>query len=140
MLKPAFALMVAVAALAAVAEPNFPLGTYVYAGTAMNYRNEVLTSADEIRIQAVSTNGTVLATAAVVDAPGESGVNFRLEVPVSTYASGKSAAIGDAPRCVIVTASGSRGAATETFPPILCASAVTNCVVVWSEAVAFTHS
>jgi len=135
-----FALISAVAAIAATADPNFPLGTYVYAGTAMNYRNEALTSADGVRIQAVSTNGTVLASAAVVDAPSESGVNFRLEVPVSTFASGKSAAIGDAPRCVIVTSAGSRGAATETFPPILCASAVTNCVVVWSDAVAFTNS
>ena len=140
MLKLLLAFIIAAASLAAMAVPNFPLGTYVYAGTVMNYRNEALTSADDVRIQAVSTNGTVLATATVVDAPSDSGVNFRLEVPVSTYSSDTSAAIGDAPRCVIVTSAGSRGAATETFPPILCASAVTNCVVVWSEAVAFTNS
>ena len=44
---------------AVAAEPNFPLGTYVYAGTAMNYRNEVLTSADGVNIQAVADDGTV---------------------------------------------------------------------------------
>ena len=140
MLKPVVALTALVAMFSAKAEPNFPLGTYVYAGTAMNYRNEALTSADEVRIQAVATNGAVLASAAVVDAPAESGVNFRLEVPVSTFASAKSAAIGDAPRCVIVTSSGARGAATETFPPILCASAVTNCIIVWSAAATFTNA
>ena len=140
MLKNVIAVNVAVAALTAVAEPNFPLGTYVYAGTAMNFRNEVLTSADEVSIQAVADDGTVLAVAPVVDAPTVNGVNFRLEVPVASIASSKSAAIGDAPRCVIVTASGSRGAATEKFPPILCASAVTNCIVVWSEAATFTNA
>ena len=139
MLKLAVGLTAAVAVFAAEAEPNFPIGTYVYAGTAMNFRNEVLTSADEVRIQAVAEDGTILAVAPVVDAPGENGVNFRLEVPVSTRAGEKSAAVGDAPRCVVVTSSGSRGAATERFPPILCASAVTNCIIVWSEAVTFTN-
>lgn len=133
--------MAAALAVAAVAaEPNFPLGTYVYAGTAMNFRNEVLTRLDGMNIQAVADDGTVLATAPVVDTPSDSGVNFRLEVPVSSRASGKSAAIGDAPRCVIVTSAGSRGAATERFPPILSASAVTNCIVVWAEAATFTNA
>ena len=121
-----------------VSAVNFPLGTYVYAGTAKNYRNEALTAKDEVRIQAVSEGGVVLADSNVVDPDGE-GVNFRLEVPVSSSASDKSAAIGDAPRCVVVSASGVRGAATETFPPILAASAVTNCTVVWSDAVSYTN-
>lgn len=130
-------MLAVMAAAAAAAEPNIPLGTYVYAGTVVNYRNEAMTSADGVSVQAVATNGAVLAVASVVD-PDTAGVNFRLEVPVSTSASGKSAAIGDAPRCVVVSPRGTRGAATEAFPPIVSASAVTNCVVVWSDAASFT--
>lgn len=131
-------LAVAFATASVVFAVNFPLGTYVYAGTAKNYRNEALTAEDAVKIQAVSADGAVLAVSDVVD-PDREGVNFRLEVPVSSSASDKSAAVGDALRCVVVTASGVRGAATETFPPILSASAVTNCTVVWSDAVSYTN-
>lgn len=134
-----FASLLCLAAVAPTAEAaNFPIGTYVYAGTIENCRKEAMVGDDDVQVQAVSTNGTILAVSAVSD-PDANGVNFRLEVPVSTHTSAKSAAIGDAPRCVVVSKRGTRGAATETFPPILCASAVTNCVVVWSDAISFTN-
>ena len=130
-------IMAALMALASEAAINYPLGTYVYAGTAMNWRNEPLKAENGVKIMAVSESGTVLAVSKVIDADADS-VNFRLEVPVSSVATAKSAAIGDAPRCMLSAPDGVRGAATETFPPILCASAVTNCVIVWSEAQSYT--
>ena len=112
---------------------NIPLGTYIYAGSVMDFRNAVQGAESGLTIYAVSTNGTVLSSCALVDAD-ESGCNFRLEVPVSTFATDKSAAVGDAPNCFIESASGMRSAATTSFPPILCASAVTNCIVKYANA------
>ena len=130
---------VAAFAICASAEINVPLGTYIYAGAAKNYRNEALTADAEVKIQAVGENGAILAEALVVDPDAVSGVNFRLEVPVSSVRTAKSAAIGDSPHCVIVSSAGSYGAAAETFPQILCASCVTNCIVVWSDVLSFTN-
>ncbi len=117
---------------------NFPLGTYVYAGSVMDFRNTVQGAESGLTIYAVSTNGTVLSSCELVD-PDGSGCNFRLEVPVSTFATEKSAAVGDAPNCVIESASGMRSAATTSFPPILSATAVTNCVVKYANAREFEH-
>ena len=117
---------------------NFPLGTYVYAGSVVDFRNTVQGAESGLTIYAVAKNGTVLSRCAIVD-PDESGCNFRLEIPVSTFATEKSAAVGDAPNCVIESATGMRSAATTSFPPILCASAVTNCVVKYSNAREFEH-
>ena len=117
---------------------NYPLGTYIYTGSVMDYRNAVQGAESGLTIYAVSTNGTVLASCALVDAD-ECGYNFRLEVPVSTFATEKSAAVGDAPNCIIESATGIRSAATTAFPPILCASAVTNCVVKYANAREFDH-
>ena len=70
------------AALAAVGA-NFPLGTYVYTGSVMNYRHEVLTSADGVSVQAVATNGTGLAMMQYRDLSGEgmdgrnAGIGFQ---------------------------------------------------------------
>jgi len=117
---------------------NYPLGTYIYTGSVMDYRNTVQGAESGLKIYAVSTNGTVLSSCEIVDAD-ESGCNFRLEVPVSTFATEKSAAVGDAPNCFIESATGMRSAATTAFPPILCASAVTNCVVKYANAREFDH-
>ena len=85
---------------------NFPLGTYIYTGSVINYKHEICTSADRLTIQAVTMNGVVLASSKVVDPAASSGVNFCLEVPVSTIASAKSAAIGDALNCVVISEGG----------------------------------
>ena len=144
--KPLSFLLIAAAAWTLIAATvqtaraaNFPVGTYVYAGALLNFKHEAMGTNDELQVQAVSTSGNVLSVSSVLEPDPKSGVNFRLEIPVSTKASAKSAVIGDAPRCVVISQRGSRGAATETFPPILCASAVTNCTVVWSDAISFTN-
>ena len=126
------------ASLLASGAVNYPLGTYIYTGSVMDYRNAVQGAESGLTIYAVSTNGTVLSSCAIVDAD-ESGCNFRLEVPVSTFATEKSAAMGDAPNCIIESATGIRSAATTAFPPILCASAVTNCMVKYANAREFDH-
>lgn len=118
---------------------NIPLGTYIYAGSVLDFRNTVQDAESGLTIYAVSTNGTVLSSCPVVDADA-SGCNFRLEIPVSSFATAKSAAIGDAPNCFIESAKGMRAAATTSFPPILCASAVTNCVVKYASAREFDHN
>ena len=60
---------------------NFPVGTYIYTGSVLDYRHEVMTADAGLTIQAVSTNGTVLASSRVTDPVVSSGVNFVLEVP-----------------------------------------------------------
>jgi hypothetical protein len=124
------------AALAAFGA-NFPLGTYVYTGSVMNYRHEVLTSADGVSVQAVATNGTVLATCKVTDPVVSTGVNFVLEVPVASEASGKSAAIGDELNCVVVSASGSASVSPQPLPVVARASNVTNVNIVSASATSF---
>lgn len=83
----------AVLAATAVQAVSFPIGTYVYAGTLNRYDNRAMTAEDEMTIEAVSTNGNILAVATVTDPDGE-GVNFRLEVPVATSATATTAAGG----------------------------------------------
>ena len=82
----------ACASLAAAAlGVNFPLGTYVYTGSVLDFRHEALTSDAGATIQAVASNGTVLASSRIVDPVESTGVNFVLEVPVATTASARSA-------------------------------------------------
>ena len=132
------AVAVAFAAGEARAEPNFPLGTWVYEGSVMDFRNEVLGADSGLVIQAVSTNGTVMSVCTVVD-PDGNGTNFRLEVPVSTRATDKSVAVGDETRCVVVTRSGARAAATAPLPPVAATVGVTNCVVKYVAAKEFDY-
>lgn len=126
----------AVLALAAAAE-NFPLGTYVYRGSVMNYKHEVCTSANRLTVQAVATNGNVLASCRVTDPVSTSGINFVLEVPVATEASSRSAAIGDALRCVVRSDGGQTSISTMTMPEVAAANAITNMNVVSASSTAF---
>ena len=84
---------------------NFPTGTYLVKGTLKDWRNKVLTSTSEVTVQAVSTNGTVLASAKVAD-PTADGYNFLLEIPLSSKATDYTAAFGDKLNCVLVQESG----------------------------------
>ena len=131
--------LTAVLAATAVQAVSFPIGTYVYAGTLKRYDNRAMTAEDEMTIEAVSTNGNILAVATVTDPDGE-GVNFRLEVPVATSATATAAAVGDAPVCVVRSLQGVRAAASEKFPPVLCASAVTNCSIRYAKSMEFPYS
>lgn len=133
----AAALIGASVPVAALAEAlNFPLGTWVYAGSVLDYRHEVVGAASGLTVQALAEDGTVLAECPVQD-PNDEGTNFRLEVPVSTRATAKSAAVGDEPACVVVSPSGTRAAAK--FPAIAAASGVAHCTVIHSDAREFAY-
>ena len=136
-IRPPLAVAVAILALAAVSE-NFPLGTYVYRGSVMNYKHEVCSSADRLTVQAVATNGTVLASCRVTDPVATSGVNFALEVPVATAASARSAAIGDELRCVVLSDAGQTSVSTLAMPKVVAANAITNLNVMSASSTAFS--
>ena len=118
---------------------NFPVGTYIYTGSVLDYRHEVMTADAGLTIQAVATNGTVLASSRVTDPVVSSGVNFVLEVPVSTEASAKSAAIGDALTCVVISEGGVTNVSAQPMPPVSAANAITNLNVVSASATAFPY-
>ena len=84
---------------------NFPLGTHLIKGTLKDWQEKVLTSTAAVTIQAVATNGTVIASTKVAD-PTEDGYNFLLQVPLSTTATDSTAAVGDMLNCVLVQESG----------------------------------
>ena len=132
------AMVTAVSLLQSRADLNFPLGTYVYSGTVLDYRHEAVNSDAGLTIQAVATNGTVLASSRVIDPVATHGANFRLEVPVSTRASAKSAAIGDALNCVVISEGGVTNVSAKPMPPVAAANAITNLNVVSASATAFT--
>ncbi len=133
------AMIAAVSVLQSRADVNFPLGTYVYAGSVLDSRHEVVTADAGLTIQAVATNGTVLASARVTDSVPTSGINFVLEVPVSTRASAKSAAIGDALNCVVISEGGVTNVSATPMPPVAAANAITNLNVVSASATAFPY-
>jgi len=93
------------------AAANFPLGTHLIKGTLKDWQNKVLTSSANVTIQAVATNGTVLASTKVAD-PAADGYNFLLQIPLSSTATDSTAAIGDELNCVLVQDSGLSLAAT----------------------------
>ena len=102
------ALAVAIAAAnvaSAVAAVNFPIGTHLVKGTLKDWQNKVLTSTAAVTIQAVATNGTVIASTKVAN-PTEDGYNFLLQIPLSSTATDSTAAVGDTMNCVLVQDSG----------------------------------
>ena len=84
---------------------NFPLGTHLLKGTLKDWDNKVLTSSAAVTIQAVATNGTVIASTTVAD-PSSDGYNFMLQIPLSTTATDSTAAVGDRLNCVLVQETG----------------------------------
>ena len=59
------------AALVAHGAVNIPLGTYIYAGSVVDFRNTVQGAESGLTIYAVSTNGTVLSSCKLVDPDGK---------------------------------------------------------------------
>ena len=99
---------IAVAAMGAVhvvAAANFPVGTHLVKGTLKDWQNKVLTSSAAVTIQAVNTNGSVIASTTVAD-PTADGYNFLLQIPLSSKATDSTAAVGDTLHCVLVQESG----------------------------------
>ena len=80
---------------------NFPVGTHLIKGTLKDWQNKVLTSSAAVTIQAVATNGTVIASTKVVD-PSADGYNFLLEIPLSSKATDFTAAVSNTLNCVLV--------------------------------------
>ena len=99
------ALAVALGAAAPLAAANFPVGTHLIKGTLKDWQNKVLTSSAAVTIQAVATNGTVIASTKVAD-PSVDGYNFLLQIPLSSKATDSTAAVGDKLNCVLVQESG----------------------------------
>jgi hypothetical protein len=97
-------LAVVLAALNAVAA-NFPVGTHLVKGTLKDWQNNVLTSSAAVTIQAVATNGTVIASTPVAN-PSADGYNFLLQIPLSTTATDSTAAVGDQLNCVLIQETG----------------------------------
>ncbi|MBQ3288580.1 MAG: hypothetical protein IJH50_04145 [Kiritimatiellae bacterium] len=103
--------LMTLAAMNAVAAANFPVGTHLINGTLKDWQNKVLTSSAAVTIQAVATNGTVIASTKVAD-PTADGYNFLLQIPLSTTATDSTAAISNTLNCVLVQESGLSLAAT----------------------------
>ena len=103
----AIALACAAVALAFLpaAAANFPVGTHLVKGTLKDWQNKVLTSTSAVSVQAVATNGTVIASTKVAN-PTADGYNFLLQVPLSTVATDSTAAVGDTLNFVLVQESG----------------------------------
>ncbi len=103
--KLAALLLPPLAAMNVAAAANFPTGTHLIKGTLKDWQNKVLASSSAVTVQAVSTNGTVLASTTVAD-PLADGYNFLLQIPLSSTATESTAAVGDELHCVVVQESG----------------------------------
>ncbi len=99
------ALAVALGAAAPLAAANFPVGTHLIKGTLKDWQNKVLTSSAAVTVQAVSTNGSVIASTKVAD-PSADGYNFLLQIPLSSTATDSTAAVDDELNCVLAQDSG----------------------------------
>ena len=88
-------------AASAATAANFPVGTHLIKGTLKDWQNKVLTSSAAVTVQAVSTNGSVIASTKVAD-PSADGCNFLLQIPLSSKATDSTAAVGDTLNCVVV--------------------------------------
>ena len=98
MTKLAVLLLLPLAAMNAAAV-NFPVGTHLVKGTLKDWQNKVLTSSAAVTVQAVSTNGSIIASTKVAD-PSADGYNFLLQIPLSSKATDSTAAVGDTLNCV----------------------------------------
>ena len=129
-------LAVVLAALNAVAA-NFPVGTHLVKGTLKDWQNNVLTSSAAVTIQAVATNGTVIASTPVAN-PSADGYNFLLQIPLSSTATDSTAAVGDQLNCVLIHETGLALAAS----PITVgnANAVSSLVLEFVNMQSYTNS
>lgn len=118
---------------------NIPTGTYIYSGSVLNYKHEIMGAEEGLTIQAVNADGIVLASCKVTEPVDSQGINYILEVPVSTVASGKSAAVGDILNCVILSAAGTTNISPTSMPPVLAANAITNLNIVSASATAYKY-
>ena len=129
----------ALCALNAVAAVNFPIGTHLYKGTLKDWQNKVLTSTSDVTVQAVATNGTILASTKVTN-PTTDGYNFLLQVPLSTVSTDSTAAIGDSLNCVLIEDSGTVTTNMTTQPLVVGeADAVSTVSLVFVDMKTYTN-
>ena len=130
---------VCVAALAVLpsAAANFPVGTHLIKGTLKDWQNKVLTSSAAVTIQAVATNGSIIASTKVVN-PSVEGYNFLLQIPLSSKATDSTAAVGDKLNCVLVQESG-LSLATDQLP-VGDANAVSNVCLAFVNTRSFSKN
>ena len=96
--KLAAMLLLPLATINVAVAANFPVGTHLIKGTLKDWQNKVLTSSAAVTIQAVATNGTVIASTKVAN-PTEDGYNFLLQIPLSSTATDSTAAISNTLNC-----------------------------------------
>jgi len=130
---------VCAAALAVLpsAAANFPTGTHLIKGTLKDWQNRVLTSDAAVTIQAVATNGTVIASTKVAN-PSAEGYNFLLQIPLSSKATDSTAAVGDKLNCVLVQESGLSLAAEQL--PVGEANAVSTYALAFVNMKSYTNN
>ena len=103
--KLAALLLLPLATINVAVAANFPVGTHLIKGTLKDWQNKVLTSSAAVTVQAVATNGTVIASTKVAD-PTADGYNFLLQIPLSSTATDSTVVVGDTLNCVLVQESG----------------------------------
>ena len=135
--KLAAVLLLSLAAMNVAVAVNFPLGTHLVKGTLKDWQNNVLTSSASVTIQAVATNGTVIASTPVGN-PSADGYNFVLQIPLSTTATDSTVAVGDQLNCVLIQETGLALAAS----PITVgnANAVSSLVLEFVNMQSYTNS
>ena len=129
--------LLSLAAMNVAVAVNVPLGTHLVTGTRKDWQNNVLTSSAAVTIQAVATNGTVIASTPVGN-PSADGYNFVLQIPLSTTATDSTAAVGDQLNCVLIQETGLALAAS----PITVgnANAVSSLVLEFVNMQSYTNS
>lgn len=74
---------------------NFPVGTFIIKGAVKNYKNALYEGIDRVTVQAVLSDGTIIAEAPVAGVESATeGWNFLLEIPIGTELTAKTAKIG----------------------------------------------
>lgn len=75
---------------------SFPCGTYVIRGGAKNERGALYDANDNVQVQVLKTNGTVIASSSITDPyDASAGYNFLLNVPLVIGAADEAACVGD---------------------------------------------
>lgn len=74
---------------------NFPVGTFIIKGAVKNYKNALYEGIDRVTIQAVLSDGTIIAEAPVAGVESATeGWNFLLEIPIGTELTNKNVTLG----------------------------------------------
>ena len=84
---------------------NFPVGTHLIKGTLKDWQNKVLNSSAAVTIQAVATNGAVIAATKVRNSTSD-GYNFLLQIPLSQQPTDLTSAVSNKLNLVLLQESG----------------------------------